>query len=205
MGSCCGGITHARVSAQSIEQSRTQSTTQSIGLASNGDKNTKERHLRRNTSTKGMTRLTMKFPHIRYSFKECKKVFNRHCVCLNDSNDNKLGYITKAQVRPLLVELGATSSQLTDSEIDRIVTAANLDGDDKIDFKEFLIAAAIGCFLNEAINEEQQSEEFKKIRKGFLVAKEAFDFIDDDDSGEIDFEELRKAFSAMKHDDLVWF
>mmetsp|Transcript_29824 Transcript_29824/g.26372 ORF Transcript_29824/g.26372 Transcript_29824/m.26372 type:complete len:287 (+) Transcript_29824:76-936(+) len=206
MGSCCGGdasTNDENKTEQSIASSKTQSTTQSIGLSDKGDKNNnKEKHSRRNTSTKGMTRLTMKFPHIRYSFKECKKVFNSHCINQNNNNDGS-GYITKAQVRPLLVELGATSSQLTDEEIDRIVTTSNLDGDDKIDFKEFLIAAAIGCFLNDSINQEIQSNEFKKIRKGFLVAREAFDYIDDDKSGEIDFEELKKAFSAMKHDDLI--
>lgn len=207
MGSCCGGTDSSQSvdnTAASIESTKTQSTTQSIGLSDKGgDKNKKTEHSRRNTSTKGMTRLTMKFPHIRYSFKECKKVFNS--VCVKDGNDggDHGGYITKAQVRPLLVELGAKSSELTDEEIDRIVTTANLDGDDKIDFKEFLIAAAIGCFLSDKIDQETQSNEFKKIRKGFDVAKEAFDYIDDDNSGEIDFEELKKAFSAMKHDDLV--
>eukprot|EP00483_Globobulimina_turgida_P001631 UN01633 len=143
-----------------------------------------------------MTRLTMKFPHIRYSFKECKKVF-KSCAGSRD-------FITKNEVKPLLIELGASPSELTDEEITRIINTANLDGDENIDFKEFLIAAAIGCFLNEHnIDHQQQSENFKKIRTGFLVAKEAFDFIDVDASGEIDFEELKHAFSAMKSDDLI--
>merc|ERR1712228_424733 len=56
----------------------------------------------------------------------------------------------------------------------RIVDIANLDGDDNIDFKEF------------------------------LVAKEAFSYIDEDGSGEIDFDELKQAFSSMKYnDDLI--
>lgn len=141
--------------------------------------------------------MTMKFPHIRHSFKEVKKVFTK---CAGEDRD----YITKAEVRPLLVELGAQSSHLTDEEVDRIVKTANLDGDEKINFKEFLIAAAVGLFLNEHnVDHDAQSEAFKKMRKGFLVAKEAFDFIDDDGSGEIDYDELKKAFSAMKHDDLI--
>eukprot|EP00483_Globobulimina_turgida_P000486 UN00486 len=111
---------------------------------------------------------------------------------------------TKNEVKPLLIELGAAASELNDSEITRIINTANLDGDEQIDLKEFLIAAAVGYFLNEHnIDHQQQSEEFKKIRAGFLVAKEAFDFIDDDGSGEIDFDELKHAFSAMKSDDLI--
>eukprot|EP01083_Nonionella_stella_P014839 41547_1 len=197
MGACCpSGNDNNGETTQSIEQSKTQ--TQSININDKKSKNsTKDKHSRRNTSTKGMTRLTMKFPHIRYSFKECKKVFKS---CTGSSRD----CITKNEVKPLLVKLGASEMELTDNEITRIIETANLDGDNNIDFKEFLIAAAVGCFLNEHnINHEIQSDEFKKIRKGFLVAKEAFDFIDNDGSGEIDFEELKQAFSAMKHDDLI--
>jgi len=156
-------------------------------------KSAKEKHKRRHTATKGMTRLTMKFPKIRHSFRECKKVF-----------DAKVGAkdgLSKSEMKSLLIELGADSEHLTDSELTRIFKTANLDGDDDIDFKEFLIAAAVGCFLNEDIDHEEQSEDFKKIRNGFLVAKEAFDFIDKDGGGSIDFEELRMAFSSMKQDD----
>merc|ERR1712154_375546 len=94
-------------------------------------------------------------------------------------------------------------SQLSEDEIARIIKIANLDGDDQIDFKEFLIAAAIGCFLKE--DEPSNADaHFLKIRKGFLVAKEAFSYIDEDGSGEIDFDELKQAFSSMKYnDDLI--
>merc|ERR1712154_445774 len=111
------------------------------------------------------------------SFGECKKVFG------------KREEVPLSEVKPLLISLGADESELTEQEIDRIVATANLDGDDNIDFKEFLIAAAIGCFLKEE-NEANGDEKFAKIRKGFLVAKEAFAFIDEDGSGEIDFKEL---------------
>jgi len=156
-------------------------------------KKSKEQHKRRRTATKGMTRLTMKFPKIRHSFRECKKVF--------DAKVGDKDGLSKSEMKSLLIELGADSEHLTDSELTRIFKTANLDGDDDIDFKEFLIAAAVGCFLNEDIDHEEQSEDFKKIRNGFLVAKEAFDFIDKDGGGSIDFEELRMAFSSMKQDD----
>jgi len=153
----------------------------------------KEKHKRRHTASKGMARLAMKFPKIRHSFRECKKVF-----------DAKVGAkdgLSKSEMKSLLIELGADSEHLTETEITRIFKTANLDGDNDIDFKEFLIAAAVGCFLNEDIDHEQQSEDFKQIRNGFLVAREAFDFIDKDGGGSIDFEELRMAFSSMKQDD----
>merc|ERR1712154_538178 len=109
--------------------------------------------------------------------------------------------LQKSEMRALLIQLGADSELLTDDEVSAIFKTANLDGDDDIDFKEFLIAAAVGCFLNEKIDHEAQSAAFQKIRKGFLVAREAFDFIDEDDGGSIDFEELRQAFSTMRQDD----
>ena len=197
MGSCCGNDSDSKP----ISQSKSSPTTQSIGLSGTDDEKSqnsekKALHSRRNTSSKGITRLTMKFPHIRYSFKECKKVFN-------GGSDSERESVPLSEVKPLLISLGADESQLSDDEIARIVATANLDGDDNIDFKEFLIAAAIGCFLK-AENEANSDPNFAKIRKGFLVAKEAFSFIDEDGSGEIDFDELKMAFSSMKYnDDLI--
>merc|ERR1712228_294162 len=201
MGACCGN--DSEPVSKSIAQSKTSSTTQSIGLAGNDDEKTlnsekKALHSRRNTSSKGITRLTMKFPHIRYSFKECKKVFV-------GNGDSERESVPLSEIKPLLISLGANESQLTEDEIARIVDIANLDGDDNIDFKEFLIAAAIGCFLKDVDNENKNMDDnFLKIRKGFLVAKEAFSYIDEDGSGEIDFDELKQAFSSMKYnDDLI--
>eukprot|EP01084_Bolivina_argentea_P259328 437541_1 len=193
---CCGSSDEQKAEL-SIANSTKENETKTVGLAPDSTKSetTKEKHSRRQSSTKGMTRLAMKFPHIRRAFKACKKVFNS---CSGDKN-----YITKSEVRPLLIQLGAESALLTNSEIDRIVNIANLDGDDKIDFKEFLIAAAVGCFLNDNIDQNKCSEEFKKNRKGFMVAREAFDTIDADKSGEIDFEELKGAFLAMQHDEFI--
>ena len=150
---------------------------------------------RKHTISKGMIRLTMKFPHIRHAFRECKKVF--------DAQVKGGDGLQKSEMKKLLIELGADSEHLTDTEVARIFKTANLDGDDDIDFKEFLIAAAVGCFLNDSIDHEKQSENFKQIRKGFLVAKEAFDFIDEDNGGSIDFEELKAAFSSTKQDEAV--
>lgn len=196
---CCGAEDNdQKQMGHSIEQSATQSTTQSINLAGDRKKSSDKSHSRRNTSSKGITRLTMKFPHIRYSFKECKKVFV-------GNGDSERESVPLSEIKPLLISLGANESQLTEDEIARIVDIANLDGDDNIDFKEFLIAAAIGCFLKDVDNENKNMDDnFLKIRKGFLVAKEAFSYIDEDGSGEIDFDELKQAFSSMKYnDDLI--
>jgi len=174
-----------------VSDVKTESTTQEMHLS---DAPTDPHKIpRQHTATKGMTRLTMKFPHIRHSFRECKKVF--------DSEVNGKDGLQKSEMKKLLIQLGADSKLLTDDEVTRIFKTANLDGDNDIDFKEFLIAAAVGCFLNEAIDHDAQSDSFKKIRKGFLVAKEAFEYIDRDGGGSIDFDELKKAFSSVKQDD----
>jgi Ca2+-binding EF-hand superfamily protein len=143
-----------------------------------------------------MTKMALKFPRIRRSFKRCENVFNKHA--------GEKEYVPKDLVRPILVELGADEETLTDAFIDDLVKTANLDGDDKIDFKEFLIAAAVGVFLTEdAKGHAERSEEFKIIRQGFLCVKETFDGIDVDLSGEIDYEELKTAFLSMRSDDLI--
>lgn len=157
-------------------------------------------HTRRQSSTKGMTRLAMKFPHIRKSFRSCKHVFDE---CAGDRQ-----YITFNEVRPLLIQLGAKSLALTDEEMEIIFNTSDLSKNQMMDFREFLIAAAVGCFLKEQRNESSLSQEFLFIRKGFEVAREAFDTIDTDGSGEIDFEELKAAFVAMSHgsqDELVCY
>merc|ERR1719203_265275 len=113
---------------QSIETTKTDSTTKSIGLSNESSaKSPDKQHARRHTATKGMTRLTMKFPHIRYSFRACKRVFD-------EAQQDK---VSTAEVRPLLVKLGASTEMLDDAEIERIVATANLDGDSGIDFREF--------------------------------------------------------------------
>ena len=70
-----------------------------------------------------------------------------------------------------------------------------------MDFKEFLIAVAVGCFLK--ADPSQENAYFLRIRKGFEAVQLAFGKIDKDGSGEIDFVELKEAFLAMKEDELV--
>lgn len=163
------------------------------------DSGSKKKKFQRRTSAHNgiMQAIAIKFPHIKRSFLACKTVYDKYCT--RDEEDET--YVHKSEVRKLLIELGAREKDLTDDEVDRIIKTANLDGDEKIDFKEFLIAAAVGCFLGH--DATGQSEEFLAIRRGFAVAEEAFQKIDKDGSGEIDFEELKTAFLAMRQDDLV--
>ncbi|ETO11379.1 hypothetical protein RFI_25996 [Reticulomyxa filosa] len=127
------------------------------------------------------------------SFRAIQEVFNKH------AGDQK--WIPKSAVKPILIELGAKPEELTDEIINEIIKTSNLDGDEKIEFKEFLIACAVGLFLKNS--GENQSPQFQEIREGFLVVRQAFDKIDEDKSEEIDFEELRGAFLSMKQDDLI--
>ncbi|ETO30623.1 hypothetical protein RFI_06494, partial [Reticulomyxa filosa] len=110
-------------------------------------------------------------------------------------------WIPKSSVKPILIELGAKEADLTDEVINEIIKTSNLDGDEKIEFKEFLIACAVGLFLK--TSGENQSPQFQEIQDGFLVVRQAFDKIDEDKSEEIDFEELRGAFLSMRQDDLI--
>lgn len=162
----------------------------------------KQRFARQTSAHQGvMSSIAMKFPHIRRSFQACKIVFEKYSQIDDEDSENQQQYITKSQVRLVLLELGAAAEDLTDSAIDEIFHTADLDVDKKIDFKEFLIAAAVGCFLNK--EKDGQSPDFARIRKGFEAVQLAFSRIDRDGSGRIDLAELKIAFLSMKQDDLI--
>jgi len=110
-------------------------------------------------------------------------------------------WIPKTSVKTLLIELGANEEELTEEVIDEIMTASNLGDVDRIEFREFLIASAVGLFLKNT--GENQSARFQEIREGFLVVRHAFEQIDEDKSEAIDFEELKSAFLSMREDDLI--
>ena len=80
-----------------------------------------------------------------------------------------------------------------------------MDGDSDIDFKEFLIAAAMGVFLKtENVDKSRKSAKFSTIATGFMCVDRAFKKIDEDRSGAIDFDELKLAFlSSSGNTDLV--
>ncbi|ETO28388.1 hypothetical protein RFI_08743 [Reticulomyxa filosa] len=127
------------------------------------------------------------------SFRAIQEIFNKH------AGDKK--WVPKSLVKPILIELGAKEEELTEEVVNEIIQTSNLDGDDKIEFKELLIASAVGLFLKKS--GESQTQKFQEIREGFLVVRQAFDKIDKDKSGEIDFNELKGAFLSMKQDDLI--
>jgi len=199
MGSCVGKnkldrtvtLRPAEADPQSIEYSK------SLASPGNGLTSPKQRFARRTSAHKGvMSSIAMKFPHIKRSFVACKRVFEKYC-------DEETATIPKNKVSEVLAELGARQETLGSGSMEMIIQKANLDGDEVIDFKEFLIAAAVGCFLRANPATEDLSPCFLSIRKGFEAAKEAFGKIDKDGSGEIEFQELKEAFLAMKEDDLI--
>jgi len=177
------------IDEQSNQHSNKEHSTQ-IALSSGKHEKTASRRV---TQHDIITQMAMKFPKIRRSFRAIQEVFNKYA---KDQD-----WVAKAQVKTILIELGANAEELTESEVDEIIKVSNLDGDEKIIFKEFLIACAIGLFLKKT--GDNQSPQFREIREGFLVVREAFDKIDEDKSGEIDFEELKGAFLTMKQDDLI--
>ena len=200
MGNCVGGKEEESDDNKKNNDNSTIEFSKSLAGPGNGLTSPKARFARRTSAHKGvMSSIAMKFPHIRRSFQACKKVFEKYAI--TSCNKNEISYITKDKVSIVLIELGARKESLTNENINDIIKTANLNGDDNIDFKEFLIAAAVGCFLK--ANPEQESQYFLQIRKGFEAAQLAFGKIDKDNSGQIDFEELKSAFLAMKEDDLI--
>ncbi|ETO23607.1 hypothetical protein RFI_13573 [Reticulomyxa filosa] len=127
------------------------------------------------------------------------EVFNKH------AEGEK--WIAKTSVKKMLIELGANPEDLTESKVDEIIKVSNLGGNEKIEFREFLIACAVGLFLRKG--GEHHSTRFQEIREGFLVffekivVRHAFEQIDENKSEEIDFEELKSAFLSMREDDLI--
>ena len=163
----------------------------SIASPKYGITSPKARFARRTSAHQGvMSSIAMKFPQIRRSFQECKHVFEKH------AEDESKQYITKDKLKPVLVELGARRESLTTESLENIIHR-----EDKIDFKQFLTAAAVCCFLK--ADPEKENAYFLTIRKGFEAAQLAFTRIDKDGSGRIDFGELRAAFLAMREDDMI--
>jgi len=202
MGSFCGtgkGIDRT-VTLRPADDADSKSVEYSKSLASpnsNGLTSPKQRFARRTSAHKGvMSSIAMKFPHIKRSFVACKEVFERYA-------ESEPATIPKSMVTEVLVELGARPEALSKGSVEQIIATSNLDGDEVIDFKEFLIAAAVGCFLRADPVTDDLSPRFLSIRKGFEAAKEAFGKIDKDGSGEIEFQELKEAFLAMKEDELI--
>jgi len=113
---------------------------------------------RRTTQHGVMTQIAMKFPKIRKSFHLIKEVFHKHA-----GNQN---WVPKSSVKLILIELGANEEELTDEEIDLIIRTCNLDGDDKIEFKEFLIACSVGLFLKKKV-EKINPHNFRKFVMDF--------------------------------------
>ncbi len=161
-----------RVAAEAREllvaETGTEEYSKSLASPGNGLTSPKQRFARRTSAHKGvMSSIAMKFPHIKRSFMACKRVFEQHA-------DRDTNTIPKSQVITVLIELGADPESFTKGSVEEIVQKANLDGDDVIDFKEFLIAAAVGCFLRADPSTTELSPCFLSIRKGFEAAKEAF-------------------------------
>ena len=100
----------------------------------------------------------MQFPHVRRSFQALREKFYKQSGDFNIVHKNEL--------RNILLELGANESDLNQTKIDEIFNTSVLDQTNAITFKKFLIAAALGCFLAESVN--NTNPEFLAIRKGFL-------------------------------------
>jgi len=199
MGQCMGKTKYDRTvslrPSEPLEQPISEVFSDSLASPGNGMTSPKQRFARRTSAHKGvMSSIAIKFPHIKRSFLACKDVFEKHA-------DPETNSLSKEKVAGILLELGARPESLNEERMTIIIETANLDKDDSIDFKEFLIAAAVGCFLR--ANPERENPMFLRIRKGFEVAKEAFGKIDKDGSGQIDFVELKEAFVSMKEDDLI--
>lgn len=200
MGNCLGNNPEeTSISFKDDYKAETSEFSKSLADPETGPMSSpKARFARRTSAHKGvMSSIAMKFPHIRRSFQACKTVFEKYAK----NQDENTSYITKDQLESCLIELGARKESLTTESIHDIIQTSNLDGDERIDFKEFLIAAAVGCFLK--ADPANENECFLTIRKGFEAVQLAFGKIDIDDSGQIDFIELKEAFLAMKEDDLI--
>eukprot|EP01084_Bolivina_argentea_P291517 501022_1 len=196
MGNCCTQENATASPTTDIEDEEEDILSKSLAAPGNGITSPKARFARKTSAHKGvMSSIAMQFPHIRRSYQTVKQVFEKYAT------DENKSYVTKDKVAEILVELGARKESLTEANVKQIIKTANLNGDEHIDFKEFLIAAAVGCFLK--ADPTAENTYFLRIRKGFEAAQLAFGKIDKDGSGQIDFDELKSAFLAMKEDDLI--
>lgn len=130
--------------------------------------------------------LALKFPLVKKSFKNVKKVFDSH---VDDSTRNS---VTPDKLGAMMVAMGAKN--LTQQDMNELFNMSDLDHSKNISFREFLIAVGVGYYLKEG-NQAADSEDkhFEETRRGFLIIREAFNRIDADHGGTVSLVELRQA------------
>eukprot|EP01084_Bolivina_argentea_P291520 501026_1 len=203
MGNCVNSDEAVALRATVDVEDQNDLFSKSIAMPENGFTSPKARFKRRTSAHLGvMSSIAMKFPHIRRSYLAVKESFEKYADIDTDEF-----YISSDKIIDILIELGARRESCSPETVTNIIKIAKrkennaYDKDAHLTFKEFLISTAIEIFLK--ANPEQESEKFLRIRKGFEAAQLAFSKIDRDDSGRIDFEELKQAFLAMKEDDFI--
>uniref|UniRef100_A0A7S3NNZ0 EF-hand domain-containing protein n=1 Tax=Aureoumbra lagunensis TaxID=44058 RepID=A0A7S3NNZ0_9STRA len=110
-----------------------------------------------------------------------------------DKNDS--GHISRRELRNELEKLGI---ELSSRDIDAVLDRFDLDGDGKIDYREFARFAQGG---GDGLREDDCDELFAKIKRGLSSSSpdivRVFSFFDRDGSGIIDDEEFQRGLAEL--------
>lgn len=131
-----------------------------------------------------MNTLALKFPVINKSFKAVFDNFNKYHTLGEGLNES----ITADKAKEVLASMEKHHT-FTDTELQEMFHIADLDKDNNITFREFLIGIAVGYYLKV----DSDKEDFLAVQSGFKVVQQAFHHIDADGSGSIDVQEMKDA------------
>lgn len=151
-----------------------------------------------------MTKMALRFPVIRNSFNTVHRAFGRYIL----ERSTKFAALNKGELlKPIHMKITQHNlgdvlrhiahRKFSDAEISKLFALSDLDGSRCIEFREFLIAIAIGYYLEQPL--DTLSEVEAETARGFMYVREAFESMDKDHSKTVDIGELKKALFSASH------
>lgn len=185
MGGCCG-----------------KSKTTKTGLKEDGGRRKGKAPLASNVGP--MNKYILKFQFVEKTYKTVEKAFVSHLSATEKNRPAKERMhrsVELQELQALFNEMGYPT--LTDEQIQETFHLSDLDKNKKIEFKEFLIASGLCCYLvadqqpDYKPNDDGLAAKWASITKGFKICRQMFNDIDADKGGTIDAEEFEAAFITL--------
>lgn len=134
------------------------------------------------SSLKSLNSLLMKFSTVGKGFQDCRNAFEEY-------DRNKNGTIERKELKEVLEQVEG----LDTNACDEIFKNADMNGDDVISFKEFIVALTLAYFAKS--KDGKMSLQLGRFEESIAVAIDAFIFFDTDLDGTLQKEEVLSTFN----------
>eukprot|EP00898_Chlorokybus_atmophyticus_P006309 jgi/Chlat1/667/Chrsp104S01153 len=143
-----------------------------------------ERARQPNRTTKSFNSILLAFPKIQHVFSNCRSLFNEF-----DTHGN--GSIVKEDLKSCFARMGVKAS---DEEVTELFEESDMNHNDNISFREFLIALAI-LYLTRKPSEVEGGKDMVELEKTLEVIVDAFLHFDRDADGYVTKHEVCAVFN----------